>query len=124
MVLVIMFRITICDKIQENEQILQAQFRLIEGCLFASMGRIIPHSPDKIKPLPKVFVNNIPEFLRMHQTAQIILIRPDQRLIDRIHPLNGKFHCPAAVDNTRLRVNMYDSLRRYGDIREGLELGL
>ena len=102
----VVFAIAVRHKIQKDIQVFQTQHRLLLGDFLAGMGGIIAHAADQIHPPPDVRAHNVPEVLGIHEAHQRVLIRHDQSLVHGIHPLHGKLHRPAAVQNAGGGVDM------------------
>ena len=61
---------------------------------------------SNVHPPPDVCAHNVPEVFGIHEAHQRVLIRHNQRLVHGIHPLHGKLHRPAAVQDAGRRVDM------------------
>ena len=96
----VVFAIAVRHKIQKDIEIFQTQHRLLLGNLFTGVGGVVAHAADQIHPPPDVRANDVPEVLGIHEAHQGILIRHDQPFVHGVHPFDGKFHRPAAVQYT------------------------
>ncbi len=110
--------IAVGDKVQEDVEVLQAQPGLLRGDLLPCVGGGIARLPDVLQPPPQVLPHDIPEVLRVHQAHQPVVVRHDQSAVHGVHPLDGKFHRPAAVQHTGRRVNGIDFFRGHSYFRE------
>ena len=106
MPLCVALTIAIGHKIQKDIEVFQTQRRLLLGDFLAVVGGIVSHAADQIHPPPDVCAHNVPEVLGIHEAHQRVLIRHNQRLVHGIHPLHGKLHRPAAVQDAGRRVDM------------------
>ena len=78
------------------------------------MGCPVAYSPYKIQSLPQIVIHQIVKILCTHKAHQLVLVRHLQRLIHRIHPLDGKLHGSAAIDDTGFLINLKYPFRRNG----------
>ena len=122
MPLCVALTIAIGHKIQKDIEVFQTQRRLLLGDFLAVVGGIVSHAADQIHPPPDVCAHNVSEVLGIHQTDQRVLIRHDQRLVHGIHPLHGKLHRPAAVQDAGRRVDMQNPLCGNSNGGKGLKL--
>ena len=102
----IIFGIAIGYKVQKDIEVFQTQRRLLLGDLLPRVGSGVADATNEVYPPPDVRTYDVPEVLGVHQTHKGILIGHDQTLIDGVHPFYGKLHRPAAVQDTRRRVDM------------------
>ena len=119
--LCIIRRITTCNKIKINCQVFQTKHGLCPASLFAVVCNIVAASSNIIHTFPNIVSDNIPEIFRINKALQIVLIRHIQLLFNRVHPFYRKFHRPAAVYDTCLRINQNNLLCRHGNVRKCLE---
>ena len=111
--------VAVGDKIQEDKQIFQAQRGLIL-CDFSPRMRCgVARLADVVHPPAQTLIDDVPEFIRIHQADEVILVRHHQRRIHRIHPFDGRLHRPAAVQHTGRRIDPIDELRRLGWFSKG-----
>ena len=106
MPLCVVLTIAIGHEVQEYIEVFQTQRRLLLGNLFTAVCGVIARAANKIHTPPEVSANDIPEVFGIHEAHQRVLIRHDQRLVHRVHPLHGKLHRPAAVQHTGRRIDM------------------
>jgi len=102
----VVLTIAVRHKVQKDIEIFQTQHRLLLGDFPAGVGGVVAHTADQIHPPPDVRAHDVPEVLGIHEAHQRVLIRHDQPLVHRVHPLHGKLHRPAAVQHTGGGVNM------------------
>ena len=95
----IVWRIAIRHIVHEAVQVLKTQLRLILRDLLALMGRDIADLANEIHSAPGVVVHNIPELVRIHQADQLVVPGHFKGAVNGIHPFDGVFHRPAAVDH-------------------------
>ena len=69
--------------------------------------------------MPQVLPHDVPEILGVRQAHQPVVVGHDQSAVNGVHPLDGKFHGPAAGNHALGQINMEDTLRRH---REGNKL--
>ena len=118
----VVLAVAVGDEVQEHIEVLQAQRRLLRGDLLPRVGGGVARLPDVLQPPPQVLPHDVPEVLPVHQTHQPVVVGHDQSAVYRVHPLDGKLHCPAAVQHTGRRVDGIDLFRRDGYLREGDKL--
>ena len=106
MPLCVVLTIAIGHEVQEYIEVFQTQRRLLLGNLFTGVGGVVSHAADQIHPPPDVRAHDVPEVFGIHEAHQRVLIRHDQRLVHRVHPLHRKLHRPAAVQHTGRRIDM------------------
>ena len=106
MPLCVVLTITIGHEVQEYIEVFQTQRRLLLGDFLAGVGGVVSHAADQIHPPPDVRAHDVPEVPGIHEAHQRILIRHDQPLVHRVHPLHGKLHRPPAVQHAGGRVDM------------------
>ena len=82
---------------------------LLVGERFPALMHILPH--------------HIPEVLVIHQGLQAIIPRQHKRAVHGVHPFDGEFHGPAAVDDRRRRIDGEDLFRCHRHLGEGLKGG-
>ena len=102
----VVLTVAIGHKIQKDIQVLQTQRRLLLGDFLAVVGGVVAHTADQVHPPPNVRAHDVPEVFGIHEAHQRVLIRHDQRLVHRIHPLHGRLHRPAAVQHAGGGVDM------------------
>ena len=86
------------------------------------MGGGVAEFADKVHAPQEVVVHHVPEFVRAHETDQLVVPGRHQLAVHGVHPLDGEFHCPAAVQHAGRRVNIQDLLCRDCHLRERGEL--
>ena len=106
MPLCVVLTVAIGHEVQEYIEVLQTQRRLLLGDFLAGVGGVVSHAADQIHPPPDVCAHDVPEVFGIHETHQRILIGHNQRLVHGIHPLHGKLHRPAAVQDAGGGVDM------------------
>ena len=111
-------------EVHEIEQVLEAQGRLILSHVLARMGRPVGHPPDIVHAPVQVRPHDVPEFLRVHQAHQGVLIGGRQGPVHGVHPFDGELHGPAAADDAGRGVHPIHPLGADRRLAEGLELGL
>ena len=120
--LLIIIAIAISHKIQEDIKILQAQrgllFRDSSPCMRGSVAGLA----DIVYAAKKVVIHDVPEFVRVHQADEVILIGHHQRGVNGIHPFDGSLHRPAAVQHAGRWVDLIDPLRRNSRFRKRGEI--
>ena len=86
------------------------------------MRGIVAGFTDKSKPLQIIISDYISEFICTHQSNKCVLIGHNERIINRVHPFDSKFHSTSAIDYTCSNVNMQHFLRCNSHISKTVKL--
>ena len=121
--LLIAVAVAVGHKIQEAMEIFQTQRGLLPADGAAVVRCLIAQQAHQLHALMHILPHHIPEVLVIHQGLQAIIPRQHKRAVHGVHPFDGEFHGPAAVDDRRRRIDGEDLFRCHRHLGEGLKGG-